>query len=151
MSKPTNGCAVSRRYGSTKAVSRDWDIFLERLTSVLSKLEEDQSLIVSAKNSNRFVQFACQGVWGMRVEVTSNHFLKDDDRLNRRQVSWLRSHGWNPPTGKLNKATQHKDPDGSPNYYFDFPAPVNAGDISHIAIETLVNGLEISHPASLAY
>ena len=151
MSEPTRVCAVSRRYGSTQVVSRDWDVFLERLTFVLSKLEEDQYLILSAKNSNRFVQFACQGVWGMRVEASSNHFLKDDDRLNRRQISWLRSHGWNPPTGKLNKSTPDKDPGGSPNFYIDFPAPVTAGDIAHIAIETLVNGLEISHPASLAY
>ncbi len=151
MSKPTNGCAVSGRYGSTKPVSRDWDIFAERLTSVLSKLEEDQYLIVSAKNSNRFVQFACQGAWGMRVEATSNHFLENKDRLNRRQMSWLRSHGWNAPTGNVKKATPAKDPNGSPNYYIDFPDPAKAGELARIAIEALVNGLEISHPSSLEY
>ncbi len=151
MSDPSNECAVSDLCDSKKAVARDWPLFTEKLTSVLSKLEEDQYLIVSAKTGNRFVQFACQGAWGMRVEVTSNHFLESEDRLNRRQMSWLRSHGWNAPTGKLNKATPAKDPNGSPNYYIDFPAPVNAGGVAHIAIETLVNGLETSHPSSLVY
>lgn len=87
----------------------------------------------------------------MRIEITSNHFLEDEDRLNRRQMSWLRSHGWNSPTGKLNEATPAKEPHGSPNYHIDFPAPVNAGELARIAIETLVNGLEISHPARLVY
>ena len=87
----------------------------------------------------------------MRAEVVSNHFLEGDDRLTRRQMSWLRSHGWNAPTGKVNRSTPDKDPGGSPNYYIDFPDPVNAGEISRIAIETLINGLGILHPARLAY
>lgn len=151
MSKPTNECAVSCRYDSTKAVSRDWPLFSEKLTSVLSKLEEGQYLIVSAKNSNRFVQFAGQGAWGMRVEVTSNHFLKGEDRLKSQQMSWLRTHGWNAPTGNVRRATPEKAPDGSPNYYIDFPAPLAVGEIARIAIEAVVNGLEISHPSSLVY
>jgi hypothetical protein len=109
MSKPANECAVSDRYDSTKAVSRDWPIFSEKLASVLSRLEEDQYLIVSAKKGNRFVQFACQGAWGMRVEVTSNQFLKAEGRLSRGQMSWLRSHGWNAPTGNVREATPEKD------------------------------------------
>jgi hypothetical protein len=151
MSKPSIECAVSGRYGSTKAVSRDWPLFEEKLTSVLSKLKEDQFLIISAKKGNRYVQFACQGAWGMRVEVTGNHFLEDEDRLNRRQMSWLRSHGWNAPTRKVSEARPDKDPDGSCNYYIDVPAPFAVGEIAHIAIKALVNPMQIFHPASMVY
>jgi hypothetical protein len=151
MNKPTNECTVSDRYGSTKAVSRDCPLFEEKLTSVLSKLEEDQCLIISAKKGNRFVQFACQGAWGMRAEVTCNHFLKGEDRLTRRQMSWLRSHGWNAPTGNVSQATPEKDPDGSPNYYIDFPAPLPVGEIAHIAMEALLSALEVPHPGLLVY
>lgn len=149
MSKPSSGCAVSRR--AAKATSRDWGIFSERLTSVLAKLKEDQYLIISAKNGNRYVQFACQGAWGMRAEVTSNHFLEGSDKLKRREMSWLRSHGWNAPTGSANKATPKRDPNGSPNYYIDFPAPLAVVEIAKVGVEALVHALEIRHPSSLVY
>ena len=149
MSRPSSGCAVSRR--STKAKSRDWEIFSERLAFVLAKLEEDQYLIISVKSGNRYVQFACQGAWGMRAEVTSNHFLEDSDKLKRRQMSWLRSHGWNAPTGNASKATPKKDPDGSPNYYVDFPAPFAVVEIANVAVGAIVDALGIRHPSSLVY
>ena len=87
----------------------------------------------------------------MRAEVTSNHFLEDADRLNRRQMSWLRSHGWSAPTGSASKATPKKDPIGSPYYYVDFPAPLAVVEIAKVAVEALVNALEIRHPSSLVY
>jgi hypothetical protein len=85
--------ANSRRRHSVKPVSRAWASFSKRLASVLAKLEEDQCLIICAMSGNRFVQFACLGEGGMRAEVTSNHCLDGKDRLNRRQISWLRAHG----------------------------------------------------------
>jgi hypothetical protein len=132
-------------------MSPAWDAFSKKLAFVLSKLEKDQYLIISAEGSNRFVQFACQGEQGMRVEVTSNHFLKGKDRLNRRQASWLRANGWNAPTGNPKKATPEKDPNGSPNHFVDLPVSIASDDIARLAVEALVNGLEIQSPASLTY
>jgi hypothetical protein len=151
MSTTIDDCAVSLCRDSADKACGVWAPFKKRLTSVLSQLEKDQYLIISAKGLNRFVQFACQGEEGMRVEVTSNHFLKGRDRLNRRQISWLRAHGWNAPTGSQKQATPEKDPNGSPNYFVDLPAPLATEDIAHLAVDALVNGLEIPSPASLAY
>ena len=151
MSKTTDNRAGSRRRDSTEPVSRAWVPFSKKLAFVLSKLKEDQYLIISAKSCNRYLQFACQGKDGMRVEVTSNHFLKGKNRLNRRQISWLCANGWNAPTGKLNESTPDKDPNGSPNYFVDLPAPVVVDDIAQMAIQALSFGLEIPNPALLAY
>lgn len=151
MTKENSGVAVTHSRRSRVAASRDWKPFAENLAAVLSRLEEDQFLIVSAKNSNRYIQFACQGAWGNRVEVTSNHFLKGEDRLTRRQVSWLRAHGWSAPTGRPREATPNRDPDGAPNYYIDFLMSEVAIEIARVAVEALVNGLEYSHPGALTY
>ncbi len=151
MSKTTDNRAVSRPRDSVEIVSRAWAPFSKKLAIVLSQLEQKQYLIISAKSCNRYIQFACQGGEGMRVEVTSNHFLKGKNRLNRRQISWLRANGWNAPTGKLNEATPERDPHGSPNYFVDLPTSVAAGAVAHMAIEALALGLEIPNPAALAY
>lgn len=151
MSKISNGCLAPRNRVSEKPISRDWTPFAQNLALVLSRLEEDQFLIISAKNSNRFLQFSCQGAWGVRAEVTSNHFLKGESRLTRHQMAWLRSHGWSAPTGKPKESTPDRDPDGSPNYYIDFPESVSASEITHLAIDTLANGLEFPYPGALVY
>ncbi|WP_348263249.1 hypothetical protein P8935_01525 [Telmatobacter sp. DSM 110680] len=151
MSKSIENRAVSRNRDSLKTLSRAWTYFSKKLALALSKLKEDQYLIINAKRCDRYVQFACDGEKGMRVEVSSNHFLKGKDRLNRRQTSWLRENGWNAPTGKVNKATPEKEPNGSPNYFVGLPVSVPAGDIAHLATEALVHGLEIPGPTSLSY
>lgn len=87
----------------------------------------------------------------MRAEVTSNHFLKGDDRLTRQQMAWLSANGWNAPTGKAAQATPENDPDGSPNYYIDFPTSASASDIVRVAIETLIYGLALPYPGALSY
>jgi hypothetical protein len=143
--------ANSQRRHFAKTVSPAWASFSKRLAFVLGKLEEDQCLIVEAMSGNRFVQFACLGKGGMRAEVTSNHCLDGKDRLNRRQISWLRAHGWNAPTHKIDAADSDKDQSGSPNYFVDFPASVPTGDIARLAVEALVYGLEISRSTSLIY
>jgi hypothetical protein len=151
MSTSHDSCSAIGRRDSAKSISLGWTSFSKKLVFVLAKLEKDQYLIICAQSCNRYVQFACQGDEGWRVEVTSNHFLKGKDRLNRRQTSWLRTNGWNAPTGDLKKATPEKDPSGSPNFFIDLPPSVGAGDIANLAVEALARGLEIPNPASLAY
>ncbi len=142
-------CSLVRHADSL--VSKDWLPFAQQLAQVLSRLEEDQFLILSAKQGNRYLQFSCQGSWGMRAEVTSNHFLKNDDRLTRRELAWLRAHGWNVPTGTPKLSTPEKDPDGSPNYFIDYPSSVPVSEIVNVAIETLIHGLALPYPGALSY
>jgi hypothetical protein len=142
---------LSLRRRAIGRVSKDWTTFGRQLAQVLSSLEEDQFLILVAKHGNRFLQFSCQGSWGMRVEVTSNHFLKGDDRLNWQEVAWLSAHGWNAPTGGPQQATPDHDPDGSPNYYIDFTTAVPTSDIVSLAIDTLIHGLAFPYPGVLSY
>jgi hypothetical protein len=112
MSTTIDKRAVSDVRDFLASIPQAWASFSKKLSAVLSKLEMDQYLIISAKDSNRFVQFASEGEAGTRVEVTSNYFLKGRDRLNRRQILWLRTNGWNAPTGDVNEATPEKDPKG---------------------------------------
>lgn len=142
---------LSQRKRAVRRVSKDWTPFALQLAQVLSRLEEDQFLILTAKHGNRYLQFSCQGAWGMRAEVTSNHFLKGEDRLARREMAWLRAHGWNAPTGTPKQATPDRDPDGSPNYYIDFPTSVPASGIASVAIDTLIHGLALPYPGALSY
>lgn len=83
MSKVNTGHDLPQCRRADRGVSKDWAPFAQNLSQVLAHLEEDQFLILSAKQGNRFLQFSCQGAWGTRAEVASNHFLKGDDRLAR--------------------------------------------------------------------
>lgn len=149
MGRANTECDLSQHQRTDRRVSKDWTPFADQLAHVLSQLEEDQFLILSAKRSNRYLQFSCQGAWGMRAEVVSNHFLKGDQRLTRKEMAWLRANGWNAPSGTPKMATPDRDPDGSPNYYIDFPA--SASNLVAVAINTLIHGLAIPCPGALTY
>ena len=131
--------------------SKDWPEFMTRLSEVLDKLDEDQYLVINVKKSNRYVQFAGQGSYGLRAETASNHFLSKDERLDRKQVAALKAMGWKPPTGKPKQAVPRKDPDGSPNFFAEFGAPVAGEAVANMAIETLVAVLGVPHPGMLEY
>jgi len=132
-------------------VSRDWPVFTERLTTVLSSMQEDQFLTISDKNSQRYIQFAAQGAFGMRAEISSNAYLPRPDRLSDGQMAQLAEAGWRPPTGSPSASTPEKDPDGSPNFFIDHDAPIDAALIVEQAVRTLVRILRIPHPGFLTY
>lgn len=106
----------SRLQAITKRLSQAWPPFTRKLAEVLAHLGEDQYLVISAKRAHRYVQFAGQGSFGLRVEATSNHYLAAGDRLTRRQLAALKSRGWLAPSGSAKASTPRKDPDGSPNF-----------------------------------
>ncbi|MFM5229846.1 hypothetical protein ACET9H_11350 [Aeromonas media] len=142
---------LPQRQCADRRVSKDWAPFGQNLSQVLTRLEEDQFLILSAKRGHRFLQFSCQGAWGTRIEVVSNQFLKGEDRLTQQEMEWLRTHGWNAPTDTPKQSTPGNDPDGSPNYYIDAPASVSAADIVSLVIDTLIHGLGLPYPGALYY
>ena len=134
-----------------KRRSKNWALFAKNLTLILASLQEDHFLILRAKHGNRFLQFYCEGGWGLRIEVVSNYYLQGDDCLTWEEMAWLETHGWNVPTGTPQEATPDNDPDGSSNHFIDFPASTPRSEITNLAIETLVHGLSFPYPSALMY
>jgi hypothetical protein len=132
-------------------LSKDWKVFAIKLSGVLSKMVEDQMLVISDKHSKRFIQFAAQGGFGLRAEISSNAYLSESDRLTGIQIAQLIQAGWGAPTGKPGESTPESDPDGSPNFFIDFPAPIETARIATQAVTALSEILRIPHPGFLQY
>lgn len=131
--------------------SCDWPDFQVRLAEILDLIHEDQFLIIQQKQGPRCLQFAGQGRFGLRAEVVSNNFLTGSSQITTEEHEALIRHGWSAPSGSAESATPELDPDGSPNYYIDFPEQTLAAQIADIAVSTLVEGLSIHHPGILHY
>ena len=136
---------------SPEKVSVAWAPFADKLAKVLAKLKEDQYLILPIKRSRRFVQFAGQGSYGLRMEATGNAYLGKHDQLNADQIAALEKLGWNPPTGTPEASTPELDPDGSPNFCIEFSRPVKFAMVANLAVQTLREILRVPHPAFLEY
>ncbi|MBK9235717.1 MAG: hypothetical protein IPO19_06515 [Rhodoferax sp.] len=128
-----------------------WQAFFARLQYALGKMKEDQFLVLTLKETNRFVQFAAQGASGMRVEATSNHFLPGRDQLDTKQIAALVAMGWNMPTGSPNQATPQNDPNGSSNFFLDMPNPIDFAQLATLAILSLTKVLGVPHEGFLQY
>jgi hypothetical protein len=87
----------------------------------------------------------------MRAETTSNCFLDKPEQLTDRQISALMEAGWHDPTGTAADSTPENDPDGSPNLFVDFPAPVSFETVANLAVRTLAEILRVPHPGFLQY
>lgn len=136
---------------SNNCISVSWPPFAEKLAAVLGNLEEDQFLILLVKQTNRFVQFAAQGSFGMRIEATGNSYLEESEQLNEQQIAAMLEAGWQAPTGAPSSSTPEADPDGSPNFHVDIPAPVSFEVAANLAANTFTNILRVPHPAFLEY
>ena len=133
-------------------LSRAWEEFVSELTAGLQLLEEDEYLILSSKTSGRFVQFAHQGKYGLRMEAVGNHYLKGDQRLSHQMITELMELGWCEPSHTaLDEQGPGRDPDGSPNYYVDWDSPVSLKRAAALAVATLARAFRIPHPGKLTY
>lgn len=142
---------ASKKTVGQRRISMAWSPFEQKLAVVLAGLEEDQYLVISVKGTNRYVQFAGQGSFGMRVETTSNNYLSKQDQLVVEQVAALLEAGWNDPTGDPDASTPENDPDGSPNFFVEFAVPVPFESVARLTIQTLASILRVPHPLSLEY
>jgi len=133
------------------AISQAWPPFAMSVADVLAHLKEDQFLVISAKNSNRFVQFAGQGSFGLRAEVVGNAFLSPGEQIHEAGLEELRHLGWSAPTGSPEASTPEQDPDGSPNYFMQCPNPFDSAHVADIAVRTLHQVLGVPHPGFLEY
>jgi hypothetical protein len=134
----------------SRTPARSWEDFEHRLAAVLGTLE-DEFVIVSSKGGNRFVQFSAQPSHGLRAEVVSNAYLEGDERLADEQLVALSALGWSPPTGTPAEATPEKQPQGSPNFFRDFPKPVPCAEAARMAVCALADVLRIADPSHLEY
>ena len=134
-----------------RRLSVAWPPFAEGLAATLGVLEDDQSLVISVKRANRFVQFAAQGVHGMRAETTCNNYLAKSEQLDARQIAALAAAGWHTPTGSPDESIPENDPDGSPNFFRQFPVPVPFKAIADLATDTFAEILRVPHPGFLEY
>ena len=135
----------------TNKISRAWAPFAHKLAATLEKLAEDQYLILSVKHSDRFIQFAGQGSFGIRIETASNSYLDGPEQLYEEQVVTLIEAGWERPSGAPTESTHESDPDGSPNFFVDFPAPVSYESVANLTVRTFSEILRVPHPGSLQY
>jgi hypothetical protein len=132
-------------------VSVAWPTFAQKLAAALETLAEDQYLVLSVKQSNRFIQFAAQGSFGIRVETTSNNYLTKQEKLDERQIAALIKAGWLAPTGTPASSTPEGDPDGSPNFFVEFSAPVSFEALANLTVRTFAEILRVPHPGFLQY
>ncbi len=131
-------------------VSREWPIFCEKLALALLALPERYVLILTLKNSNHFVQFLAQGVYGLRIETNSNAFLPADKQLDEIRKIRLIELGWLPPAEPSEQGAL--EPDGSPHYHIDFDAPIDADSVARFVMQTLIDVLKVTRPySSLSY
>ncbi|MDW3217114.1 MAG: hypothetical protein R8F63_00765 [Acidimicrobiales bacterium] len=127
---------MTRMEESWLTAGPDWYGFHGRLVHTLASLAEDEFLVISRRDVNRYVQFAAQGSDGMRVETTANTYLEPWEQLAVGDLLALDRLGWTPPTSPLATSPEH-DPHGSPNYFRDWPTPVPHGEIACLAVATL--------------
>ncbi len=131
--------------------SAEWTVFQANLATVLGSMQEDEFLIISEKRTNRFVQFSAQGGFGMRAETTSNAYLDRSEEHSLEDHLALLALGWKQPTDSPAASTPTDDPDGSPNYFVEFPAEAPPEQIAVLSIHTLADLYGISHPGNLEY
>lgn len=147
--KPTHKPPKKREPGM---VARDWATFGQRLASALDAMSESQYLVLAASGSARFVQFAQQGKWGVRAECVSNEYLVPEDRLTPANEEALQLLGWHAPTLEpLGTGVIGNDPDGSPNWFADFPRPVEFEALADLVIRTFTQVYKVRHPSQLRY
>lgn len=136
---------------ASRADMRLWRDLGDKLESVLSRLKEDECLVLCVKGTNHFVQFMNQGAAGLRAEAVSNGFLSDRERWSDAQHAAFLALGWEPPTGSPEEATPIKQPEGSANYLREFEVPVDAAAAAFLAVVTLADVMAIPHPGFLSY
>jgi hypothetical protein len=111
---------------------------------------EDQFLVITIKETNRFVQFAAQGAKGMRAEATSNHFLSGRERLDAKEMRALVKLGWHTPRAARKKPPE-RDPVGSSNFFLDIANPIDFEYLAALAIRSLSEVYGAPHDGFLQY
>jgi hypothetical protein len=127
-----------------------WDQLERALSAALGVLQEE-SLVVSARTGNRYVQFSVGSAFGLHAESVSNAYLEEDERLDGGQVAALAALGWSPPARTPEQEEAGQEPRGSPNFHREFPSPVPFEAVARLAVRTLAEVLRVPGPGDLQY
>ncbi len=134
-----------------RSLAHYWRAFTDCLAAALATLEDDQNLILAVEHRQRFVQFTGSGASGLRAEAVSNGYLAETNQLTGDQVAALTAAGWRSPTHAPDASKAEKDSAGSPNFFADFDAPVPLDEVADLAVRTLAQVFEVSHPDQIEY
>jgi hypothetical protein len=148
-----NGLMVNEIAAESPARSEPlptWDAFEQALASALSVLA-DESLVVTARVGNRYVQFHACPDEDLFCESVSNAYLDPAEKLDDGQLAALLSLGWSAPTRAPDSPSSESTPKGSPNFFREFPTPYACSEIARFAVRTLAEVLHIPSPADLEY
>ena len=129
---------------------RAWNDYVEVVARILDALDAGQFLILSSADRPGFVQFETHGMNGLRAEAVSNAFLPPDHQLDDDALAAALRLGWQRPTGQPDTIPE-RDPEGSPNYFREWPAPVPYHDVARLAVDTLTEVFDVAHPGRVRY
>lgn len=141
---------AARRAKAPSPPRQAWDEYAKVVARILDALDAGQFLILTAADRPIFVQFATQGSRGLRAEAVSNGFLPPGHQLDARALAAALRLGWQPPTSDP-AATPDQDPEGSPNYFREWPAPVPYQEVARLAVDTLTDVFGVAHPGHVRY
>jgi hypothetical protein len=129
--------------GRINAREAGWQWLAQALAVVLGCLEGGHFLILSTRDDEPYyVQFACGGREGMRVEAVSNRFLGGWRRLDRTAEGRLRRLGWRPPTDIG---------EGAVNWWRVFPEGGDLTEAADLVVATMRKAYDTARPAELVY
>ena len=122
--------------------SEKWAEFELQLGRALARMELDQYLVITVRDSGKFVQFAAMGEEGLRAEVTGNSFLDGADRISDSQIGRLFRAGWEPPI---------EASEDFPNFFMNLSVPIDPCAIAKSAVHVLDDILRVPDPSVLQY
>ena len=127
-----------------------WHPFEKNLADALADLAEGEYLVIARENTGYFIQFAGQGLHGMRVEAVSNSYLGHSFQLADAAIAHLISLGWNPPT-YIQSDVLIDPSEGSPNFFIDAACPVEHEELARVVVRTLREVHGTADPSNLLY
>lgn len=133
-----------------QACAEAWQQFGAALAAALNDLDGDEFLVISAQDTECYIQFAGQEGGGMRAEAQSNTFIEKKFRLSKARQHLLLSMGWNKPT-YVPSPDIPEPSEGSCNYYVDAAAPVSFQNLATLGVNTLRQVYGVSLPGELTY
>jgi len=145
----------------SNVLSNPWTTFAHKLATMLAKLNQDEFLCLSVRDSDRYVRFSCEWKFGMRVDTTCNAFLDEQEHLDEQQIASLLAAGWNAPTLTPDDLLPDdltsddwfpdEDTDTCPNYFVDLNSPIAFDTVSDLTVHTFAHILRVPSPKRLEY
>jgi hypothetical protein len=130
------GIAAAGRSGPT------WPDFEHRLAAALTRLPTGHYLILEAKVSGRYVQFAQDGAEGLRGETQSNDYADPAHPVSPVEERGLADLGWRAPT----TGRDHLE-----NHSAGWPAEASTMTSAALAVRTFRDLYAVERPLDLAY